>query len=128
MAVEDQTPDVLGSLVPAASSSSSGRNGEVEPALLCRRHRTQPRFSSPTRRETTWLDSSQPRPIAYFIRMDAIEPGLDDTPAEAVLRVEIRDWMDAHAARFGRSTGPRRPLDTDEFVAESRAWQAELDS
>ena len=60
--------------------------------------------------------------------MDVIEPGLDDTPTEAVLRVEIRGWMDAHAARFGRSTGPRRPLDTDEFVAASRAWQAELDS
>jgi alkylation response protein AidB-like acyl-CoA dehydrogenase len=57
---------------------------------------------------------------------DEVEPGLDDTPAEAALRDEIRAWMDEHAARFGRSTGPRRVLDTPEYVAASRAWQREL--
>jgi alkylation response protein AidB-like acyl-CoA dehydrogenase len=57
---------------------------------------------------------------------DEIEPGLDDTPVEAALRGEIRVWMDEHAGRFGRATGPRRVLDTPEFVAASRAWQHEL--
>jgi alkylation response protein AidB-like acyl-CoA dehydrogenase len=55
------------------------------------------------------------------------EPGLDDTPAEAEVRALIRPWMDEHASRFGRATGPARALDTPEFVADSRAWQRELD-
>jgi alkylation response protein AidB-like acyl-CoA dehydrogenase len=56
------------------------------------------------------------------------EPGLDDTPAEAEVRAQIRPWMDEHASRFGRATGPARALDTPEFVADSRAWQRELDA
>jgi alkylation response protein AidB-like acyl-CoA dehydrogenase len=55
------------------------------------------------------------------------EPGLDDSPAEARVRAQIRPWMDEHAGRFGRATGPARALDTPEFVADSRAWQRELD-
>jgi len=58
---------------------------------------------------------------------DIIEPGSDDTPLEAALRVEIRAWMDEHAARFGRAHGRRQGDDTPEFVAASRAWQRELD-
>src|SRR6478672_8473396 len=58
---------------------------------------------------------------------DSIEPGADDTPDEAAVRREIRPWMDRHAARYGRSRGPRRIGDTPEFVAASRAWQRELD-
>ncbi len=57
---------------------------------------------------------------------DEVEPGLDDTPTEAALRGEVRAWMDEHAGRFGRSTGPRRVRDTPEFVVASRAWQREL--
>ena len=57
---------------------------------------------------------------------DEVEPGLDDTPIEAALRGEVRSWMDEHARHFGRATGPRRVLDTPEFVEASRAWQREL--
>ena len=35
--------------------------------------------------------------------------------------------MDAHAGRFGVSRTLKRILDTPEFVADSRAWQLELD-
>ncbi len=59
---------------------------------------------------------------------ELVEPGLDDSAAEAQVRAEIRPWMDEHASRFGRATGPARPLDTPEFVADSRAWQCELDA
>ena len=55
------------------------------------------------------------------------EPGADDTPAEAALRAVVRAWMDEHAGHFGRTTGPARILDTPEHVADSRAWQRELD-
>ena len=58
---------------------------------------------------------------------DIIEPGSDDTPLEAALRVEIRAWMDEHGARFGRAHGRRQGDDTPKFVAASRAWQRELD-
>jgi alkylation response protein AidB-like acyl-CoA dehydrogenase len=57
-----------------------------------------------------------------------VEPGGDDTPAEAELRAEIRAWMDEHASRFGRGGAPRRMDDSPELVAASRAWQRELDA
>ncbi|MCU1352169.1 MAG: acyl-CoA dehydrogenase [Acidimicrobiales bacterium] len=60
--------------------------------------------------------------------VERAEPGVDDTPAEAEVRAEIRAWMDAHGARFGPSRGPLRPGDTPELVAASRAWQRELDA
>ena len=58
---------------------------------------------------------------------EPIEPGADDTPVEAELRAVVRAWMDEHAGRFGRTAGPARILDTPEHVADSRAWQRELD-
>ena len=57
----------------------------------------------------------------------AIEPGADDTPAEAARRAEVRAWMDEHAARFGPGGQPHRMDDSAEFVDASRAWQRELD-
>jgi len=51
----------------------------------------------------------------------------DDTAAEAVLRAEVRAWMEQHAARFGRAERRIRMIDTVEHAARARAWQAELD-
>ena len=58
---------------------------------------------------------------------DPVEPGADDTAAEAGLRAEVRPWMDEHAGPFGRAVGSPRIADSPEFVEASRAWQRELD-
>jgi alkylation response protein AidB-like acyl-CoA dehydrogenase len=60
--------------------------------------------------------------------IELTEPGADDTPAEAALRVGIRAWMDEHAAGFGRATGAAHRADTPEHAAACRAWQHELDA
>jgi alkylation response protein AidB-like acyl-CoA dehydrogenase len=52
--------------------------------------------------------------------------GADDTPAEAVLRAEVRVFMDEHAGPYGRATRHLRLVDTPEFAATARAWQRTL--
>ncbi len=52
----------------------------------------------------------------------------DDTPAEAVVRAEVRPWMEAHAGPFGAGTGHMQLGDSDEYIARARAWQGELDA
>lgn len=59
---------------------------------------------------------------------EAPRPEQDDTPAEAAVRAEVRPWMEAHAARFGRAERHQQMRDTAENVSAGREWQAELDS
>ncbi len=53
---------------------------------------------------------------------------VDDTPAEAALRAEVRAWMHEHAQPFGPADRHVRMVDTVEQAAAARAWQRQLDT
>ena len=53
---------------------------------------------------------------------------LEDTPADARVRAEIRAFVDEHAAHYGPTRGRIQMHDTAEYTAACRAWQAVLDT
>ena len=53
----------------------------------------------------------------------------DDTKEEAAFREEVRAWLDANAPKhldekLSKASFGRSGLDADEYIAESKAWQA----
>jgi len=51
---------------------------------------------------------------------------LDDTPEQAEYRVQVRSWLERHAAEAPILQGPGAIEDEDEVIAARRVWQGKL--